>query len=100
MAEASFEIAYIVVGARTIESILYLGVGYGIVVYGVSGRDIALYALIWRTRIQFIVAVAWSRSVCVMMMDVGMLGLMCRLVRDGTVAPEVSGCNIALVVLA
>ena len=43
---------------------------------GVSGRDIALPASIWRIETWFLVALAWSHSVWMKVMDVGMLGLM------------------------
>ena len=58
--------------------------------------DITLAALIWRTVYWFLVAVAWDHSVWVAVIVVGMLGLIYRGVRAGTVAPGVSGRDIAL----
>ena len=98
-AESSFALVSVIIGSRNVASGLYLGVGARTIVPGVSGRDIALAALIWRTGPWFIVAVDWSNSVWVMVMDVYMLGLSYFGVRDRTVTPGVSGCNIALDVL-
>ena len=52
-----------------------LGVGSRTVAPGVSGCYIALATLTWRTRLWFLVAVAWSHILCVVARDVGVLGL-------------------------
>ena len=65
----------VIIGAGTVASVLYLGFRAVIVTPGVSGSNIALSTLIWRTGLWFIVAVASSRSVWVVVMDVGMSGL-------------------------
>ena len=56
--------------------LVYLGVGAGTVAPGVLGRDIALSASTWRTGPWFLVAVAWSHRVWVVVMNLGMLGLL------------------------
>ena len=61
--------------------LVYCGVGAGTVAPGVSGCDITLDTSTWRTGPWFIVAVAWSHSVRVVAVDVGMLGLMLVWVR-------------------
>ena len=94
--EASFAVVFIIVGDRTVAFVLYLGVRSGTVAPGFLGRNLALAALIWRTRTCFITAVAWSHSLWVVMMDEGMLGLMYRGVGAGTVVPGVLGRDIAL----
>ena len=43
---------------------------------GVSGRDVALDASIWRTGPWFLVTVAWSHGVWVVVVDIGLLVLM------------------------
>ena len=43
---------------------------------GLSGRNIALAVLIWRTGPRFLVALAFSHGVWVVVVDVGVLGLM------------------------
>ena len=91
---ALFALVSVIIGSRNVASGLYLGVGARTVAPGVSGRDIALAALIWRTGPWFIVAVEWSHSVWVMVMDVGMLGLIYHGVGSGTVAPGVLGRDI------
>ena len=63
---------------------------------GVLGRDITLAALIWRTGTWFLVVVDWSNILWVVVMDVGMLGLILCGVVAGTVAPGISGGDIAL----
>ena len=62
----------------TVASILYFGSRAGNVACGISGRDIALSASMWRIGTWFLVAVVWSHSVWVVLMDVGMLGLIYR----------------------
>ena len=62
-AEASFAIVYVISGAGTVASVLYLGMVAGTVAPGVSVINIALAVSIWRTGPWFIVAVAWSHSV-------------------------------------
>ena len=74
-AEPSFTVVSVIVGDGTLVSVIYLGVEAGNIMYGVLGRNIALALLIWRTRLCFIVALAWSRSVWMVVMYVGMLGL-------------------------
>ena len=74
MEEVYFTVVYIIVGSGTVTSVLYLGVGSGTVAPRVSGRDIALAALIWRTGPWFLVLMALIRGVWVVVMDVGMLG--------------------------
>ena len=96
MAEVFFAVVYIIVRTGNVASVLYLGVGPKIVTPGVLGRNLSLAALIWRTKLLFIVAVAWSRSVWVVVMDVGILGLFYCGVGAGTVVPWVLGRNIAL----
>ena len=81
--ESSFAVVSIVAGA-------------GNVAPGVSGRDIALVASIWIIRTWFIVAMAWSHSVWVVVMDVGMLGLIYRVVGAKNFEPGVSRRNISL----
>ena len=68
------------------------------VVHGVSGRDIALAASIWKTRPWFIVAVAWSHNVCVVVMYISMVGLVYRGIGAGTVTHGVLGRDIAFAV--
>ena len=61
--------------------LIYHDVGSGTVASGFLGCDIALGVLICRTGLWFLVVVAWSNSVQVVVMDVGMLGLMLVRVR-------------------
>ena len=96
--ESSFALVFVISGARTIVSILYLGVVSKIVMPGVLGSDFTLVASIWRTGAWFIVAVACSHSVWLVVMDADMSGLIYCGVRSETVAPGVSCCNIALAV--
>ena len=56
--------------------LIYRGVRSRTVVPGVSGRDIALAALIWRTGPWFIVVMAWMHGMWVVVVGVGVLGLM------------------------
>ena len=56
--------------------LIYHGVTARTAKPGVSGHNILLAASIWRNRRWFLVAVAWSHSVWVVVIDVGMLGLM------------------------
>ena len=56
--------------------LIYCGVGYGIVAPGVLGRNMALSASTWRTGPWFLVAVAWSHRVWVVVTNLGMLGLL------------------------
>ena len=63
---------------------------------GILGCDLALAASIWRTRSWFLVAVAWSHIVLVVVMDVCMLGLIYCGVGARTVTPGVLGHDIAL----
>ena len=74
-AEASFAVVSVIVRSGTVVSVLYLGFGAGIVTPEVSVRNMVLSASIWRTELWFIVVVAWSHSVWVVVMDVGILGL-------------------------
>ena len=94
--EASFAEVSTIVGARTVKSVLYLGVRSGNFKPGVSGHDIALAASIWRTRPWFLVVLSWGHSVWLVVMDVGMLELIYCCVRARTVAPGVSGHDIML----
>ena len=55
--------------------LVYCGVGSGTVAPGVSGYNIALDTLTWRTRPRFLVEVDWSHSAWVVAINVGMLGL-------------------------
>ena len=68
-------VVYIIYGARTVASVLYLGIGSGTMALCVLGQNIALAAPIWRIRHWFLVVVARSHSVGVVVMDVGMLGV-------------------------
>ena len=61
--------------------LIYRGVGSRTVNPGVSGRNILLTTLIWRTGTWFLVDVDWSHSVWVVVMYVGILMLI--LVRVG-----------------
>ena len=61
--------------------LIYCGVVARTVAPRVLGRNIALAMLTWRTGLWFLVAVDWSHSVWVVVMDVGMLGLMLFWVR-------------------
>ena len=61
--------------------LIYCGIRDGTVTLGVLGRNIVLAVSIWRTGPWFIVAVDWSHSVWMVVMDVGMLGLMLFWVR-------------------
>ena len=56
--------------------LIYCGVGARTVKPRVLGRTILLAVSIWINGPWFIVAVAWSHSVWVVVMDVGILGLM------------------------
>ena len=96
--KASFEVVSVIFRSGTVASVLYLGIGAGTVTPGVSGRNIALVASIWRTRPWFIVVASWSHIVWVVLMYVVMLGLIYHGVGAGTVPLGVSGRNIALVV--
>ena len=89
--EASFAVVPVIVGAGTIASILYLGVGARTVTPGVSGQYIPLATFIWRTVPCFLVSVYWSHIMWVGVMDVDILGLIYGGVRDGTVAYGISG---------
>ena len=62
----------------------------------VSGSDITFSVSIWRTGPWFLVEVAWNHNVRVARVDLGMLGLIYCGVRARTVAPGVSGRDIAL----
>ena len=95
-AEVSFAVVSIIVRSGTVASILYLGVRAENFTPGVSGHDLTLAVLIFITGTWFIVSVVWSRSVWVVVKDVGMLGLIYRGTKAGTVAPGVLGCNVAL----
>ena len=77
-------------------SVLYLGVGAGIVTPGVLGRDLVLALSICRTGLWFIDALDYICSVWLVVMYVGMLGLVYCGVGAGTVAPGVLGHDIAL----
>ena len=96
-AEASFAEMSIIVGSRTVASVLYLGVGAGIVTPRVVGRDLVLDSSIWRNGLSFIFAVAWIHSVWVVVMYVCMLGLVYHDFVARTVAPGVLGRDITLV---
>ena len=85
--------------AGTVASVLYLGVEAGTIVPGVSRRNIALVASIWRIGPWFLVNVAWIHNVWVVVMDVGILGLIYCVVRAGTVMPGVLGRDILLAAL-
>ena len=74
-AETSFAVIYVITKAGTVTSSIYLGVRFGTVAPGVLGRDITLAVFIWIIGPWFLVAVAWSHSVWVVVIDVGMLGL-------------------------
>ena len=76
MAESSFAVVSIIVGSGTVASVLYLGIGAVTVLHGVSERNIALAASIFRTVLWFLVDVDWSHSVWMVVMDVYMLVLM------------------------
>ena len=95
----SFAVVSVIFGDGTVASVLYVGVGSRIVMPGVLRRDLALASLIWRTRLWFIVVVALSHSVCLVVMDVGMLGLVYCGVGAGTVSPGVYVHDIALAAL-
>ena len=73
-----------------------MGVGSGTVAPEFLGRNLTLAALIWRTGTWFLVEVYWSHSVCVVVMDAGMSGLVYYGVRAGNVAPGVLEHDIAL----
>ena len=94
--EASFGVVSVIVGARTVTSVFYLGVRAGTVTPELSGRDITLAASICRILPWFLVEVDWSHSVCVVVRDVVMLGLIYRGVIAITVNPGVSGRDILL----
>ena len=83
----------------TVASILYFGSRAGNVACGISGRDIALSASIWRIGTWFLVAVVWSHSVWVVLMDVGMLGLIYRGYWAKKSKPGVSRRDISLAAL-
>ena len=55
--------------------LIYRGVRAGTVAPGVLVYDIALVVPAWRTGPWFLMVAAWSHSVWVVVMDVGMLGL-------------------------
>ena len=55
--------------------LIYRGVRAGNIEPGVSGSNIALGALIWRTGPWFLVVVDWIHDLWVALVDVGMLGL-------------------------
>ena len=76
--KSSIVVLSIIIRYGTIAYVLYICVGFRLVMPGVSGHNIALSMLIWRTGLWFIVLVAWSRSVWVMVMDLGMSGLIYR----------------------
>ena len=97
--ESFFAVVSVIVGAITVVSIIYIGFGSRTVAYSVSGRDIALATLICRIWPWFLVSVAWSHSVWVLVMDIGMLGLIYCGVRAITVEPGVLGSDILLVAL-
>ena len=73
-AGASFVVVYIIVVAITVAFALYLGVGAGTVAPGVSGINIVLAVLIWKIGPWFVVAVSWSHTMWVVVMDVGIWG--------------------------
>ena len=91
----SFKVVSVITGDGTAASVIYLGIGAGIVTHGVSGRDLALDVSMWITGPWFIFVVDWSHSVWVVVIDVGMLGLVYRGIGSGTVAPGVSCHDIA-----
>ena len=94
--EASFELVSVIVRAVIFTSVLYLGVVAGTVSARVLVHNIVLDASIWRTRPWFLVEVAWSNILWVVVMDVGMLGLIFFGFGAGTVASGVLGRDIAL----
>ena len=94
--EASFAVVYVIAGSITNAYILYLGVGAGTVAPGVSGCNIALAAYIWIIGPWFLVVVACSNSVWVVVMDVDILGLIYFDVGAITFKPGVSGRDILL----
>ena len=85
----SFAAVSVIFGDGTVASVLYVGVGSRIVMPGVLRQDLALNALIWRNGPWFIVVVAWSCSVWLVVMDVGMVGLIYCGIGAITVAPGV-----------
>ena len=74
LAKASFVAVYVIVGAVTVMSILYIGVVSRTVAPGVLVQNIALATSIWIIVPWFLVEVACSHSSWVVVMDVGMLG--------------------------
>ena len=61
--------------------LIYCGIRAGTVAPGVSGSDITLSVLIWRTGPWFFVAVAWNHDMWVLLVDVVVLGLILVWVR-------------------
>ena len=94
--EESFAVMFVIFGSVNVASILYVGIGYGNVVDGVSGRDITLTVFIWRIGPWFNVSVDWSQVVGVVVMGVGMLGLIYHGSGARNVKTGVLGRNILL----
>ena len=90
-AETSFVLVSVIFGVRTIASVLYLGIGGVTVAPVVSVTAIVLAASIWKIRPWFLVAAAFSRSVWMVVMDVGILKLILCGIGNRTVEPKVLG---------
>ena len=89
----------IIVGAGTVVTVLYLGVGDKNVTPGILGRDIVLAASIFRNRPCFLVAVAWIHIVWLVVMDVGMLRYIYLGIGYGTILLGVLGHDIVFAAL-
>ena len=96
-AEASFAVVSVTVRSGSVASVLYLGVRAGNVAPGILGQNIVLAALIWIILPWFLVAVAWSNIVWVVVINIGMLGLIYCGIIAITFKPGVSGHDILLV---
>ena len=97
--EASFVVVSSIIRDRTVTSVIYLGVISRNIAPGVLGRDIALATPIWRIGTWFLVTLAWSHSVWVVVIDVGMLGLIYHGTGARTCKPGILGSNILFDVL-
>ena len=73
-AGASFVVVSIIVVAITVAFALYLGVGAGTVAPGYTQTSPALAVSIWKIGPWFVVAVSWSHTMWVVVMDVGIWG--------------------------
>ena len=90
-------VRYCFVGSIKVVFFCYRDVRAGPVAPVVSGYGILLDASVWSTLPWFLLAVAWSNIVWVVVINIGMLGLIYCGIIAITFKPGVSGHDISLV---